>query len=206
MTIDSKDSEKLGGIILQPDTQTRIASFLISIKQQNVAILSRFELQQMEWIPYTLLHGQLFREMELIGLLQRMCEWSTNPAVYLKISETMLRVSSELRFNDYLFAPVAADVNFYRYLALSQALFAYLRFTRVLPLEVPLEHKFLALLRSLETIHGQQMQGQIMMLRNFPIDLTEEERENIVGEESARVLKVFEGFITELVEQKSPEN
>ncbi|MGE5386506.1 MAG: hypothetical protein ACM3SV_11545 [Betaproteobacteria bacterium] len=199
MFLEPKDSERLGNIILEPDIQTRIASFLIGIKQYNSLVLSKFELQPVEWIPYALLHGQLYREMELIGLMQHICSWSLNPEVYIKAGRSQLKVYSDLKFSDYLFSPVAADLNFYRYLALSQGLYAHLRFLRLLPLELPLEHKFLVLLRSLEVIHGQQMQGQIQMLRHFPVDLNEDEREIIVGEESERVMKVFEDFVLELV-------
>lgn len=200
MLLDAKDSQRFGEIILHPDTQTRIAGFLIGIKRYNSMVLSKFEWQPVEWIPYALLHGQLYREMELIGLMQHICSWSMNPNVHFKSFTTQLRVYSDLRFSEYLFSPVAADLSFYRYLALSQGLYAHLRFLRLLPLEVPLEHKFLVLLRSLEVIHGQQMQGQMQMLRHFPVDLSEEEREAIVGEESERVLKVFREFVFEILE------
>lgn len=199
MFLDSKDSERFGNIILEPDIQTHIASFLIGIKQYNVLVLSKFELQPVEWIPYALLHGQLYREMELIGLMQHICSWSLNPEVYIAAGRRQLQVYSDLKFSDYVFSPVAADLSFYRYLALSQGLYAHLRILRLLPLEIPLEHKFLVLLRSLETIHGQQMQGQIQMLRHFPVDLSEDEREIIVGEESERVLKVFHKFVLGLL-------
>lgn len=200
MFLDKEESERLGKIILEPDTQTRIASFLISIKQSNSLVLSKFEWQPVEWIPFALLHGQLYREMELIGLLQHVCSWTLNPAIYVKAQQTQLQVYSDLKFSDYVFSPAAADLGFYRYLALSQALYAHLRFIRLLPLDIPIEHKFLVLLRSLETIHGQQMQGQIQMLRHFPVELSEDERETIVGEESERVMSVFKGFVHELLE------
>lgn len=135
----------------------------------------------------------------MIGLLQHICSWSPKPQVYFKAGVSQLQVYADLKFSDYLFSQVAAGLSFYRYLALSQGLYAHLRFVRPIPIEVPLEHKFLALLRSLETIHGQQMQGQIQMLRHFPVKLSEDERETIVGEESKRVLKVFWKFVRELL-------
>lgn len=202
MILDSKGSERLAQIILHPDIQTRIACFMIGIKQANSGVLSKFEQQPVEWIPYALLHGQLYREMELIGLMQHVCSWSFNPAVYAKAGIQQLGIYNDLRFGEYMCSPVAADLSFYRYLALSQGLYAHLRFIRLLPLELPLEHKFLVLLRSLETIHGQQMQGQMQMLRHFPVELSEEERELIVGEESERVMKVFKDFVLDLVEDE----
>lgn len=200
MFLDSEASEKLGRMILEPDTQTRIACFMISIKRYNSMVLSKFEFQPVEWVPYALLHGQLYREMELIGLMQHICSWTLNPEVYLKADQNQRQVYMDLKFSDYLFSPLAADLSFYRYLALSQGLYAHLRFLRLLPLEIPIEHKFLVLLRSLETIHGQQMQGQMQMLRHFPVELDERERERIVGEESKRVIDVFKRFVQELLE------
>lgn len=135
----------------------------------------------------------------MIGLLQHICSWSPKPQVYFKAGVSQLQVYADLKFSDYLFSQVAAGLSFYRYLALSQGLYAHLRFVRLIPIEVPLEHKFLALMRSLETIHGQQMQGQMQMLRHFPVELSEDERETIVGEESKRVLKVFWKFVRELL-------
>lgn len=204
MFLDKEESERLGKIILEPDTQTRIASFLISIKQYNGGVLSRFELQNVDWVPYALMHSELFREMELIGLLQHVCSWSLNPLVYVQAGLRHLDLYRELNFGEYLFSPVAPDLRLYRYLALSQGLYAHLRFLRLLPLDFPLDHKFLVLLRSLENIHGQQMQGQIQMLRNFPVALSEHERERIVGEESERVLQVFRKFVRELLQQEIP--
>lgn len=205
MFLDEKESQHFGKIILHPDIQSRIAGFLISIKQYNVGVLSRFEMQPVEWIPYALLHGQLYREMELIGLLQHVCSWSLNPEVYVKNHLMHMKLYNDLHFGDYMLSPVAADLNFYRYLALSQGLYAHLRFLRLLPLEQSLEHKFLVLLHSLETIHGQQMQGEMQMLRHFPVELAQEERERIVGEESDRVLNLFQDFVRELIAEDVPE-
>lgn len=199
MFLNEEQSAQMGRRILEPDTQTRIASFLIGIKQANTLVLSKFEMQPVEWIPYALLHGQLYRELELIGLLRHVCSWSMKPEVYLRAMRAQMDTYIDLKFNDYVFAPAAADVTFYRYLALSEALYAHLRFIRLLPLDIPIEHKFLVLLRSMETIHGQQMQGQIHMLRSFPVPLSEAQREEIVGQESTRVLEVFRRFVLDLL-------
>lgn len=203
MFLNEQESRQLGTMILEPDTQTRIGAFLIGIKRCNSMVLSKFELQPIEWIPYALLHGQLYREMELITLMHHICSWTLNPEVYFRAGVDQLKVYNDLKFSEYVFSPVAADLTFYRYLALSQALYAHLRFLRLLPLDVPLEHKFLVLLRSLEVIHGQQMQGQMQMLRHFPVELSEEERESIVGEESDRVLKMFQEFVRKLLAEEA---
>jgi hypothetical protein len=198
MIVDPQTGERLGRIILERDTQTRISCFLIGIKQANAAVLSRVEFQPMAWEPFALLHGQLCREIELIGLLQRVTEWSMNPAVYVTAAWSNLRHLSDLQFSRFLVAPFAMGAGVYRYLALSHALFAHLRFVPVLPLDIPLEHRFLAFLRTLETIHGQQLQAQIALLRTLPVPLADGERERIVGEESHRVREVFRRFAEEL--------
>ena len=198
MIVDPKTSEHLGRIILERDTQTRIACFLIGVKQAHAAILSRVEFQPMSWEPFALLHGQLCREIELMGLLQRVTEWSWNPAVYVQAAWSNARHLNDLQFVRFLAAPFGIDAGLYRYLGLAHALYAHLRFIPVLPLEVPLEQRFLAFLRTLEAMHGRAMQAQIAMLRTLPVPLSEREKEGIVGEESDRVRVVFRRFIEEI--------
>jgi hypothetical protein len=199
MSVDPQTGERLGRIILERDTQTRISCFLIGIKQANAAVLSRVEFQPMAWEPFALLHGQLCREIELIGLLQRVTEWSINPAVYMQAAWSNLQHLGDLQFVRFLVAPFAMDASLYRYLALSHALFAHLRFIPVLPLDLPLDHRFLGFLRTLETIHGQQLQVQISLLRKLPVLLSDGEKERIVGDESQRVREVFCRFTEEVI-------
>ena len=52
---------------------------------------------------------------------------------------------------------------------------------------------------------GQQTQGEMQMLRHFPVELAQEERERIVGEESDRVLNLFQDFVRELIAEDVPE-
>ena len=198
MIVDPKTSEHLRRIILERDTQTRIACFLIGLKQANAAALARVEFQPMAWEPYALLHGQLCREIELIGLLQRVTEWSLNPAVYVRAAWSSARLLNDLQFVRFLAAPFGVDAGLYRYLGLAHALYAHLRFIPVLPLEVPLEHRFLDFLRTLEAVHGREMQAQIALLRKLPVSLSDREKESIVGEESRRVREVFRRFVEEL--------
>jgi hypothetical protein len=191
--------ERLGRIILEPETQTRISTFLISIKQVNALVLFQIKSQQMNWPSYALFHNQFSREVELIGLLQRVTNWTTNPSVYLNAGMANLRHLGNLQF--VRFQPINFLVDplcLYRYLALSHGLYAHLRFIPLLPLDLPLDHQYLAFLRTLETIHGQQMQAQIAMLRQLQVSLSEKERESVVGEESGRVREVFKKFIEEI--------
>jgi hypothetical protein len=198
MTMDPKTSERLGRIITEPDTQTRISLFLISIKQANAALLSHVEFQPMVWESFSLLHNQFCREIEIIGLLQRVTTWSMNPAVYFKAMSSGPRYLGDLQFAQFAMKPFGMDTSFYRYLALTHALYAHLRFTPLLPLDMPIEHPYLAFLRSLETIHGRQMQAQIALLRKLPVPLSDEEKERIVGEEGRKVREVFRCFVEEI--------
>jgi hypothetical protein len=198
MTIDPKTSQRLGCIIIEPDTQTRISLFLISIKQANAVVLSKVEFQPMAWESFSLLHSQLCREIELIGHLQRVTTWSMNPAVYFKATLSGLKYLGDLQFSRFMVKPFGMDKNLYQYMALTHALYAHLRFTPLLPLDMPLEHPYLDFLRTLETIHGRQMQAQIALLRKLPVTLSDEEREVIVGEESRKVRDVFRCFVEEI--------
>jgi len=198
MIVDSKTGERLGRIILERDTQTRISYFLIGVKQANACVLSRIEFQPIAWEPFALLHGQFCREVELIGLLQRVTDWSMDPTVYVEAGFSNLRHLGGLQFIRFLIAPFAMDAGLYRYLALTHALFAHLRIIPVLPLDIPLEHRFLAFLRTLESIHGQQLQAQIALMRKLPIPISDGEKERIAGEESHRVREVFQRFVVEI--------
>ncbi len=201
MNSDPTTGERLGRIILEPEIQTRISSFLISIKQVNVLILSCIEVWQTAWSSYALFHNQFSREVEMIGLLQRVTDWSMNPSVYFKAGISNLRHLGDLQFGRFLPVNLAMDpLCLYRYLALTHALYAHLRFIPLLPLELPLEHQYLAFLLTLETVHGRQMQAQIAMLRQPPVPLSERERETVVGEESRRVREVFRRFVEEIAE------
>ncbi|HOD34973.1 MAG TPA: hypothetical protein PLR20_04900 [Syntrophales bacterium] len=199
MIVDTKTGDRLGRIILERDTQTRISCFLIGIKQVNVCVLSRIEFQPMAWEPFALLHGQLCRELELIGLLQRVTDWSMNPTVYVRAGLSNMQHLGDLHFIRFLLMPVAMDTQLYRYLALTHALYAHMRFIPLLPLDIPLEHRFLVFLQTLETIHGQQMQAQMTLLQKLPVPLSDEERERIIGEEGRRVREVFRRFAEEIV-------
>lgn len=198
MTADHETGAHLGRIILEPETQTRISSFLIGIKQANACILSGVELQPISWEPYALLHGQLHSELELIGLLQRVTSWSADPAVYARSAASCFSHLADLQFIRFQYAPFAASEGFYRYLALTHGLYAHLRFIPLLPVDMPLEHPYLAFLRKIETVHGQQVQAQIVLLRKLSVPLSHEERERIVGEESRRVREVFRRFVEEI--------
>jgi hypothetical protein len=199
MNSDPNVGERLGRIILETEIQTRISSFLISIKQVNSLILFQVKFQQTAWAPYALFHNQFSREIELIGLLQRVTDWSPNPSVYINAGIANLRHLGDLQFGRFLPINFLMDpLCLYRYLALSHSLYAHLRFIPLLPLDFPLEHQYLAFLKTLETIHGRQMQAQIAMLRQLPVSLSEKERENVVGEESRRVREVFRKFVAEL--------
>jgi hypothetical protein len=130
--------------------------------------------------------------------LQRITQWSSNPADYYKVFLSNFRHLSDLRFTRFMCMPFAMDVSLYRYLALSHALYAQLRFIPLVPLDMPLTHRYVMFLQTLETLHGREIQTQIAMLKNIPVDLSPKERETVVGEESKRVQDVFNRFISEL--------
>jgi hypothetical protein len=94
--------------------------------------------------------------------------------------------------------PAGMGSGIYRYLALTHALYAHLRFIPLLPLDMPTSHPYVSFLHTLETLHGREIQTQISMLRNMPLTLSPQERETIVGEESRRVRDVFQRFIEEI--------
>jgi len=198
MSANNETVARLGSIILESEVQTRISSFLIGIKHINASILAGGEIQPLPWEPYALLHDQLFHELEMIGLLRRVTDWSVNPVVYLRASISYFRHLTDLEFFRFMGAPFTMDERLYRYLALTHGLYAHLRFIPLLPPDMSLEHPYLAFLRKLETVHGQQMQAQIVLLRKLPVPLSDKERERIVGEESRKARDVLRCFVEEI--------
>lgn len=180
------------------DTQTRISLFLQGLKSLNASILARVEFQAIEWLPYKFLHNQCFKEMELTTLLGKSTSWSTNPMVYLAATNMNLALWQETGAARFMQGALQVDRTFYEYLALSHALMSDIRFLPLLPIHVKLDTPFLSALKEIEEENGRQIQTQIRLLKDMEIDLTREEKEQIIDAQRKIVDQLFERLLCEI--------
>jgi hypothetical protein len=182
------------------DIQTRISLFLQGLKSLNASILSRVEFQAMEWLPYKFLHNQCFKEVELTTLLGKSTSWTSNPMVYLAATNMNLALWQETGAARYMQGVLQVDRTFYEYLALSHALMSDIRFLPLLPIQVKLDTPFLSALKEIEEENGRQIQTQIRLLKDMEIDLSREEKEQIIDTQRQIVTQLFERFLCEVCE------
>lgn len=160
--------------------QTRIALFLQGVKSLNTAILAKVELQSLEWLPYKHLHAQYFKEMELSTLIGKATTWSSNPMVYMQATNLNFALWQETEASGFVGGFFKPDGQFYQYLALSHAFMSVIRFLPLLPTSLPLDTPFLSALKEIEEENGRQIQTQIRLLKETPVDLSLEEKEAMV--------------------------
>jgi hypothetical protein len=182
------------------DIQTRISLFLQGLKSLNASILARVEFQAMEWIPYKFLHNQCFKEVELTTLLCKSTAWSNNPMVYLAATNMNLALWQETGAARFMQGVLQVDRTFYEYLALSHALMSDIRFVPLLPIHVKLDTPFLSALKEIEEENGRQIQTQIRLLKDMEIDLSREDKEQIIDTQRKIVVQMFERFVCEICE------
>jgi hypothetical protein len=150
------------------DEQTRMSLLLLAIKNANALVLSKVEVMPVEWIPYSLMHSQVYKEMELIGLIQRLTKWSPNPMLYVEGSQLTFKLWKNAGIGKYLLSTGNVDKNFFEYLALSHCFMTEVRFFPLFPMNIPMTEKYIALLRMIETENEKQMQLQIRFLKGAP--------------------------------------
>lgn len=189
---------------LEADTQTRISLFLQGVKSTNAGILSRVEFQPMEWVPYKFLHSQCFKEVELTTLLNKSTTWSNNPMVYLAATQLNLAVWQETGAARFMNGIMEVDRTFYEYLALSHAFLSSIRIVPLLPVQMLLNTPFLAALKEIEEENGRQIQTQIRMLKDMQIELSVEEKEQIIETQRQTVDLLFTRLLSEICELQKP--
>lgn len=176
---------------LEAEAQTRISLFLINLKQANAMQLAKNELQPMDWRPYTLLHRQYFKEMELATLLQRSTQWSLNPLTYMGASQISMKFWSSIKAYQFMTNGLSQDRTFFEYLALSHAFMSEVRFVPLFSSDYSLENQFYAALYAIENENGRQIQTQIRFLKEMELPLTRNEKEKIVDEKRRMVAGLF---------------
>lgn len=183
---------------LGPDTQTRISLFLQGVKSTNATILSRVEFQPMEWVPYKFLHNQCFKEVELTTLLGKSTAWSSNPMVYFAATQLNLAVWQETGAARFMNGILQVDRSFYEYLSLSHAFLSVIRILPLLPVQMNLNTPFLSALKEIEEENGRQIQTQIRLLKDMEIDLTHEDKEQIIETQRQIVEQLFMRLLSEI--------
>ncbi len=198
INIRKRASEIFKQAEIDPDTQTRLSLFLQGVKSLNATILARVEFQPMEWVPYKFLHNQCFKEVELTTLLGKSTTWSSNPMVFLAATQLNLAVWQETGAARFMNGMVKVDRTFYEYLALSHACLSVIRIMPLLSTQANLSTPFLAALKEIEEENGRQIQTQIRLLKDMEIELSVEEKEQIIDAQRHIVEQLFLRLLSEI--------
>lgn len=178
-----------------PDQQTLISLFLINVRHTNASILAKNEIQPMDWLPYSFLHRQYYRELETAGRLQKSTEWSLNPMIY---PEAALRnIDFWNKTGALCLVPgfFSMDRSFFEYLALSHAFMSEIRLIPLFPADRPVDTPFMAALYDAEVENGRQIQTQIRLLKDMEVPLSRNEKEAIVNDKREIVAGLFENML-----------
>jgi len=184
------------------DEQTLITLFLQSIKTANSATLSKIVFAELDWLPFRFLHEQYYKELELVSLLAKATDWSTSPKVYADATALNLKLMQKTTIMQFMMGLFPDKRQFYDYLALSHAFMSQIRFLPLLPASNPLTSKFLNAIGEIEVANGRLIQTQIRMLKDWDVPLTIEEKEAIIGKNSAIVGELFSDLLLLLCEPK----
>tara|TARA_R110000868_G_scaffold319182_1_gene579948 strand:+ start:356 stop:979 length:624 start_codon:yes stop_codon:yes gene_type:complete len=185
---------------LSSDDKTRICLFLQSVKSTNAAILSKIEFQPFEWMPYKYLHTQYYKDIEQSTLLAKATEWSFNPMLYMEATQINLSLWQAADINKFLTGAFEPNRTLYEYLALSHAFMSELRILSLLPPDFDLAERFIHCLHEIDLENGRQIQTQVRMLKDMKIDLSEEEKQQIVDDMRVVVSQAFDALLYSIVQ------
>ena len=181
-----------------PDQQTRVCLFLQLVQTANASILSKIEIQPMEWLPYKLLHNQYYKNVEFLTLLSKATQWSMNPMVYGEATQFNFKFWDKTQINKHLIGFLTIDQRFYEYLALSHAFMSVIRFVPLFPPKYDPNKPFLSALNDIEEENGRQIQVQTRLLKDMEISLTHEQKQRIVEKQRQIVVALFHEVLTAL--------
>lgn len=200
-----KAKEKVQEILsvkeIGPEHETLISLFLSGVKSANVLILSKVELQQLDWSVYKYMHGQYFKDSQLYSLLGKATNWSLNPLIYWKGNGLIYELWRKANLYNYISGFFEKDKKFFRYLSLSHAFKAEVRFIPLFPASKKLDTPFLNTLYDIEIENGKEIQTQVALLKNMNIaDFTIEDKESIVREQRNIVAELYTEMLEKLIE------
>ncbi len=188
------------------ERETRIALFIQAAKSYNAFILSKIEMQPFAFEPYRFLHRQLFREMELVTLLNKATSWSTNPYVYAEAANINLKFWQNADIDGYVQGFFMADEHFYRYLALSHALLSEIRILPILPPTRELNTPFLTTIKEIEEENGRMIQAQIRLLKGMELPITHERKEEIIRDQRVIVQAAYCDLLEAVLQEDEEES
>lgn len=177
------------------DQQTKISHFLINVRHTNAMILSKNEIQPMNWLPYSFLHKQYYKELELASRLQKSTNWSYNLLIYAEAAQRNIDFWNKTGAHCFLMGFFSMDRTFFEYLALSHAFMSEIRIIPLFPADYPVNDPFMAALYDAEVENGRQIQIQIRLLKDMELPISRNEKETIINEKREIVAGLFENLL-----------
>jgi hypothetical protein len=118
--------------------------------------------------------------------------------VYLAATNLNLAIWQETNAARFMQGALQVDRTFYEYLALSHAFMSDIRILPLLSVHTKLDTPFLSALKEIEEENGRQIQTQIRLLKDMEIDLTREEKEQIIESQRQIVEQIFQRLLCEV--------
>ena len=175
--------------------KTKISLFLLGAKGLNVAFLSGVEMKPFRSAADEWLHSQYFRELELIGLLQRVTDWSTDPTIYAQaMSLNASLCATTMGMPAWPMAMQNPEI-VYSGLALGHGFLSEMRLTPILPADMPRDDIYVSVIERVEAEAGRMIQIQIRLLKEAPVELSRERKEQIIEDKRKAVADVYAAFL-----------
>jgi hypothetical protein len=175
--------------------KTKISLFLLGAKGLNVAFLSGVEMKPFRSAADEWLHSQYFRELELIGLLQRVTNWSPEPTIYAQaMSLNANLLATTMGVPAWPSAMQNAEM-VYSGLALGHGFLSEIRLTPILPADLPRDDIYVSAIERVEAEAGRMIQIQIRLLKEASIELSRERKEQIIEDKRKAVANVYAAFL-----------
>lgn len=201
---------------LRTREKTKISLFLLGAKGLNVAFLSGVEMRPFRSAADEWLHSQYYRELELIGLLQRVTNWSPDPGIYMQatsLNASLCSIAMSVPAWPMAMTSLNAGVwassmgasawplatqnpeMIYSGLALGHAILSEIRLTPILPTDLPRDDIYVSAIERVESEAGRMIQVQIRLLKDAPIALSRERKEQIIEEKRKAVANAYGTFL-----------
>lgn len=192
--------ERLAATGFSADNQTRLSLLLMAAKQGNASFHAGSAWLPMQHPAQQFLLSQSFRETEALTVLQKVTQWSTDPACY--VEATRLLAPLQTAWASLLFSGAALGTGpaYFKGIALGHATLSRIRLTPLLPDGLdPLDSYGVALLR-IEQENSRLLQTQIRLLKHLAQDMPLDERETLIDAAQTQVDTVFTNYLNWLAQ------
>jgi hypothetical protein len=177
------------------DNQTRLSLLLMAAKQGNAAFHAGSAWLPMAHPAQQFLLSQSFRETEALTLLQRVTQWSSDPAIYVEAARLLAPLNTAWSSLLFSGAAVGTGPSYFRGIALGHATLARIRLTPIVPNNLDMLDPYLVAVTRIEQENSRLLQTQIRLLKHLGDQIPLGDRESLIDEAQLLVDGVFSQFL-----------